>query len=299
MNKHPKYLGHTVQGLMHELEISGLGPGDMLLKLEDILQRVRFDLSLVEQKMISALKNMGKTDGIDIRELVNKEISMLRINLLVDKVPELLEIAVYPDAYTHLRELWDKVIKLFNLGADQGKLDESLRSLNDEIVFIRSQQIAWSEEDLVTSIHHILTTLPDLGYLLYRSSQSICIGKPNKDRSLILQLYEQRADLVQYIKVLSCELQHLKQKVDLLGLESHAVKSMKINWIGSMTDCSSLIRFLMENGYIEKTKQVNMFIAKHFLFNGEEKSSSNIKGLHIDRSGRILDLGSSLKIPSK
>lgn len=299
MNKHPKYLDHTVQELIHELETSGLGPGDILLKLEDISQKARFELSLIEQKMISALKNMGKADGIDIREVIKKEILMLRISVLADKLSELFEIAVYPEVYSHLKEIWDKIIGIYNLGADPGKLEEPLRSLTDEIVFIRSQEVAWFEEDLVTSIHHILTTIPDLGYLLYRSSQSICIGKPNKDRSLILQFYEQRENLIQYIQELSSKLHHLKQKVELLGLESNAAKFMKINWIGDMTDCSNLIRFLMENEYIEKTKQVNMFIAKHFLFKGEERSSSNIKGLHIERSGKILDLGNSLKIPSK
>lgn len=85
-------------------------------------------------------------------------------------------------------------------------------------------------------------------------------------------------------------------KEQALMMNDDMLDSMKLNWIGVQGDCAKLVNFLIDNKYIEKGQGgSNQFIAKHFMFDGENKNNNQV-GKMKNSSGKITVVGNGLKI---
>lgn len=77
-----------------------------------------------------------------------------------------------------------------------------------------------------------------------------------------------------------------------------AENEYRIDWQGSRVDCCILIKCLAKYGYIKISKP-NQYIAKHFSFKGEIKTSESLGKLKPERDGSFTEFPEYLKIPAQ
>ncbi|MFZ2781345.1 MAG: hypothetical protein WAZ99_11225 [Rectinemataceae bacterium] len=297
MNKVATYKGHSVQEILEDLEKDSLENDDKLSRIDGILVKVKSEHEEKIDQMKVAFRRMADEDHVAPREVIIETLFELRVSQLAGIVSELLDATAYPEQYDRFSQLWEKLKLLTGIVEKRKEREKILSLLTEEVNGLRTK-IGWPDDEQLTKINSVLTTLPNFGYLLYSCSQRLCTKGKNKDRDLILEWFALDQELLEFIEELSLHAQHLKEKIDIYDVQSGLQDSMKINWLGSATDLTKLIKFLKENRYIETT-YINQFIAAHFLVKGVRKDAKSLGGLKPDRDGTFDEYSSYLAIPKK
>ncbi|MCF7953878.1 MAG: hypothetical protein K9K78_07365 [Spirochaetales bacterium] len=208
---------------------------------------------------------------------------------------------------------WDDVRKKYNeLIGNTLFIDFNI---TDEIEFFKShlknlsKQFPKMDQFFLNINHSIDSMVNDITkenddndrYHLYETIRGLMnntkIAEEHEDTVLYLSNLKKRIpEYKSFIELLDNNTVNLKNLAEIYV--DNILDSMKINWIGSITDCSTLIKFLKDNGYIE-IKYKNKFIADHFRFNNKNTTPRKIERLHLERDGVFLDMGTYLKIPRK
>lgn len=140
-------------------------------------------------------------------------------------------------------------------------------------------------------------TLPE-AQKIFSLSAYIQQGEPNAHSDAISQKMDMIINISGFINELKYLTKKIRDNAELLEEPSDTERHYMLNWIGTQADCKILIKFLLENGYIEG-RSVDQFIAKHFLFKGKRKTSEQINGLHIGDRGTFVLFTDYLKIPKR
>mgnify|MGYP000860500273 CR=1 FL=1 len=171
-----------------------------------------------------------------------------------------------------------------------GTSDEELARIAS-FISVQKQHL-WRLDGIVKS-----DTLPE-AQKIFSLSAHFQQGKPNAHSDAIWQKMDMIDNISGFINELKYLSQEVRTKADLFENPSEIERHYMLNWIGSQADCKILIKFLLENGYIEG-RSVDQFVAKHFLFNGKKKTSKQINGLHIGDRGTFVLFTDYLKIPTR
>lgn len=333
-----KFQGNTAQEILQIIQEHWPNSfGDQVFEIDKVLTKAEESIKSLGSEMRSELAAMLNEKEISDKELerrwqaysINKAKRIIQFAFeIFEKCPEMSS-TLLPSLYQSLQELFSRVestnyqtliqsiaslVKNNNDHVERVENEISLRLCNQDatendkgnIPAITSNEELKRIESSIKQLKQYLSYLNDIikddqyteAQKIFTLSAHFQQGKPNAHSEAIRQKMEMIIDISGFINELKYLTKEIRDKAELLEEPSDTERQYMLNWIGTQADCKILIKFLLENGYIEG-RSVDQFIAKHFLFNGKKKTSKQINGLHIGDRGTFVLFTDYLKIPTR
>lgn len=292
------HLGFTAAEVFKDvLEDSGFSFADKVVRLESVIQKVRFGLSgLLDQQSAAFQKVLIETKTSRNDELLEQStrIKYLRLSMYMDKLKNGVT-GSERDAYRLLKKIREEYgpdIASRGFSPQRQELIIKLSSeLND---LVKARALIGATADEWSTLRDYLADEVPAHELMYYS----VITNFTDPAMVVKNCYFKIVELSAFIGDLERMVTPLKKKAELFEESSSVKDAMKINWLGSATDLTKLVKYLKDNAYIE-AKHINIFISEHFLVRGKHTNSKSLGGLKPDRDGSFIDYPDHLRIPRR
>lgn len=300
MSENPAFSGQTIPSIIRRFKDEQLSPQEQRIKLTTILKKANENITLLKASIREEFKAMASAANIKPDEYLGE----LKVREKLSRARGSIQsyISMHSDATitTSLKSTVSEVSPGIIRSGSRKIITETLLRVESRLKNnISNITIPEAERDDLRKILSYMDEPIAEETLVWLASQMLNAGKADNHRDTIGELKARLENVTSFVAQGDTQLEELNKIVELFHRDEDANNPLMINWIGDETDCSKLIRFLVKNGYIEKTGPINKYIARHFLFKGVEKSNDNIRGLHHKTSGRIKMKYFGLIIPSK
>lgn len=292
------HLGFTAAEVFKDvLEDSGFSFADKVVRLESVIQKVRDELSgLLDQQSSAFQRVLAEVKASLDDELLEQStrIKYLKLSMYTDKLKNGVT-GSERDAYRLLKKIkreYGPDIALRGFSSQRQELIIKLSTeLND---LVKTRALIGDTRDEWWKLKDYLASDIPAYELMYYSVMS----NFTDPAMVVKNCYYKIVELSAFIGDLERMVSPLKKKAELFEETSSLKDAMKINWLGSATDLTKLVKYLKDNAYIE-ARHINIFISEHFLVHGKQKDAKSLGGLKPDRDGRIIEYQDHLRIPGK
>lgn len=294
-----RFQDQTAEMIMSEVTSRNLSLPDQLRIVDTIIEKANQESSRVSQEIEEEFSIMAKDNGTSAKLEIEKAQVYRRALLLLESVQPFLPCLgteAHPDLLLQLLEEL-RAAKMNNM-PPQDINTIITRVISDLERLVKYDYLPKKFTAAVTALKTEMSAgLPKV-IGIRMASLSLNGGNADIHRDKIGALFTTWEHTQDFIKELRLRSENLQKKVALFDDCNSSEELMKINWLGSRTDCKILIKFLNDNGYIN-VKFINKFIARHFSFKGISASADSIGGLKTGSDGKFLDFEDRLEIPAR
>lgn len=298
MTDEPRFLGQTASEVLADIQAADSSYANQAVKVDLVCKKAR---GAIEE----ATKKMQEELNIMIREAKDQKFQfyyeaglIYRASLLVEHFNTLLKVCtaggIPNDVVSAIQKLSGILDSSIAPTVAKAALHEAEAKLRE---FALSKPPDAVLEPL-TILFSILDRNTPEDEQIYSVCAKIDFKKTNVHREAISGFFWTIGRTREFIAALTKQSLGIRQKVALFDDDSSLVNELKLNWLGTATDCRTLVRYLLDAGFLEGN-QVNQYIAEHFLFKGVIKTPDSIRGLPDRQKGSIVEINGHLEIHKK
>ncbi|MFZ4618203.1 MAG: hypothetical protein ACOYM2_18665 [Rectinemataceae bacterium] len=295
MNPTAKYKGHTVEEDLVLLQGETDSPASMVARIDARIAAMKGEMESALKQAKASFDLQCKDNQVD----ANRKLKEVEDNLKRSRLGSALKglIGILPQHLDQVEMEQERVQSVVAAVGDSAP-ERTLELVGNLVDEIGREKIGVWDFERVTGI---LGTMRrdfrepfSMQDLLFYASMGVNGGFRDSNRDTITALLRRNTDMKDFIEELEHRSRDIRNKAEILDDEISSLEDgMRINWLGSMTDCKILLDFLKKNRYVE-AKNINQFIAKHFNFKGTPITAKAMGDLKPSRDGSFSEMADYL-----